>query len=427
MGVTSSPPSGSLLRPVTYQTLTFTVASPCGSVTITSPPPGSIVQGSTVVLQGTNDPRCSAISISSSPDGTALTTTSTTGRWTITANNIFKTGTHNLVATSSGAPGSATAATSFTVNALCPLPTVNPTTGTFFQSPSFTVSSFGTCTTLNLFLGNAATPLQTSTGGTGVRTLTIAGTLASGVYTYRLGAVDPTGFLSLGPLTQYFSFTVATNACAQPYLQLVPGTIYPSGTVTFTGTDPNGGQVQCPSLAVIIDGVMQTATFSTTSRRRATRQWSYTANSLAPGSHSIQVVPLQYTSGTADQPGPATLVYRSSTGSRNFIIAQPAPAPTVSAYMILADIQGGMRRRHTSCAPDQDYCPYKTGHGRLAYECVQDLSSNLERCGSCDGPDCTEVENADVSGLVYWMMSLIRSPLSVFKGNASVSYYVRLS
>lgn len=44
-------------------------------------------------------------------------------------------------------------------------------------------------------------------------------------------------------------------------------------------------------------------------------------------------------------------------------------------------------------------------------QCVSDLDSNLERCGGCDGPDCTTLPNVDVSRASFQLICIQADPV----------------
>lgn len=67
-----------------------------------------------------------------------------------------------------------------------------------------------------------------------------------------------------------------------------------------------------------------------------------------------------------------------------------------------ADVQ--VKRRRTECAWNEQLCYTPQGRPQVSRQlgtadgqCFQDLDSNIERCGSCDGPDCTVLPFVNVS------------------------------
>ncbi|KAI9634477.1 uncharacterized protein MKK02DRAFT_38007 [Dioszegia hungarica] len=77
------------------------------------------------------------------------------------------------------------------------------------------------------------------------------------------------------------------------------------------------------------------------------------------------------------------------SNQRNFIIDSTEPMPSTV----------GSRRRSIKprCKADEELCRFIGVNNRMSiqYRCYPDLSTNLNRCGSCDGPDCADLLNVD--------------------------------
>ncbi|KAI9635140.1 uncharacterized protein MKK02DRAFT_43818 [Dioszegia hungarica] len=142
--------------------------------------------------------------------------------------------------------------------------------------------------------------------------------------------------------------------------------------IYFSGTLDN--RPECGKIEVYMDGnlIYSTATSTAAGPRRKRELVTFDFNvptaSLPPGPHNIYAVVTGDNNGVQTAPVPIT-------------VANNAATPT-----------GGMRKRER-CTSAQTICPFKSS-GRIGFECVDDIQNNIERCGACDGPDCTEILHA---------------------------------